>query len=267
MSEYLEFAIHVAQLAAALLRERYESDLAVSSKSTAVDLVTDVDQASEALILRHIRERYPDDRIYAEETAQDLRLLAGGGAVWLVDPLDGTVNYAHGFPVFSTAMALMVDGQVVVGVVVDPLRGETYTAERGAGAWLGGRRLRVSARDRLADSLLATGFPYTRAINPDNNLDAFNYLMPRTRGVRRAGSACLDMAWVAAGRVDGYWEMGLQPYDWAAGGLMVEEAGGKVTDFSGAPWRVPDGMARLMATNGRIHEELVAAVQTAREGR
>ena len=267
MSDLLLFAQTVAQEAAALLRDRYESQLEVSAKSSAIDLVTDVDQAAEALILSRIRAQYPDHLIFAEETAQDRRVLRGNAPVWLVDPLDGTVNYAHGFPVFATSLALVVDGRPVVGVTVDPLRHEVFAAERGQGAWLNGHPLHVTARQTLAESLLATGFPYTRATEPDNNLDAFTYIMLRTRGVRRAGSACLDIAWVAAGRLDGFWEMYLQPYDWSAGWLLIEEAGGRVTDFSGQPWHMNPTVARMVATNGLIHDELLAAIQIARRGR
>ena len=265
MSELLQFTQAVAQQGAVLLRDRYENVLDVSTKSTAVDLVTDVDGAAEALILAQIRAHYPDHRIYAEETAQDETLLQGAEPVWVVDPLDGTVNYAHGFPVFAVSVALVVGGRPVVGVIVDPLRGETFSAEQGQGAWVNGRRLQVTTRSHLGEALLATGFPYTRATERDNNLDAFNYLMPRTRGVRRAGSACLDLAWTAAGRLDGYWEMYLKPYDWAAGWLLVEEAGGRVTDFSGQPWSMVQPVARIVATNGYLHDELLTALRTARQ--
>ena len=265
MSELLQFTQAVAQQGAALLHDRYEGVLEVSTKSTAVDLVTDVDQAAEALILGQLRARYPDHLVYAEETAQDEAVLQGDAPVWVVDPLDGTVNYAHGFPVFAVSVALVVGGKPVVGVIVDPLRGETFVAEQGQGAWLNGRRLHVTTRASLGEALLATGFPYSRATERDNNLDAFNYLMPRVRGVRRAGSACLDLAWTAAGRLDGYWEMYLKPYDWAAGWLLVEEAGGRVTDFSGQPWSMVQPVARIIATNGRLHDDLVNALATARK--
>ena len=265
MSELLEFAQAVAQQGAAILRDRYESVLDVSTKSSEVDLVTDVDQAAEALMLGHIHTRFPDYLVYAEETAQDEAVLVGGRPVWVVDPLDGTVNYAHGVPVFSVSVALVVGGRPVVGVIVDPLRDEMFWAEQGQGAWLNGRRLRVTTRAHLGEALLATGFPYSRATERDNNLDAFNYLMPRTRGVRRAGSACLDMAWTAAGRFDGYWEMYLKPYDWAAGWLLVEEAGGRVTDFDGQPWSMVQPVARMVATNGHLHDDLLAALRTARQ--
>lgn len=265
MNDYLIFAQTIAQEGAALVRERYEGEMAVSVKSSEIDLVTDVDQAAEALLLARIRARYPDHLIFAEETAQDRAVLTSDRPLWLVDPIDGTVNYAHGVPVFATSVALVINGRPVVGVTVDPLRGETFWAERGGGAWVNGRRLHVSATERLSEALLGTGFPYTRAIDPDNNLPAFNALMPRTRGVRRAGSACLDLAWTAAGRFDGYWEMALQPYDFGAGWLLVEEAGGRVTDFGGRPWTITQDPTRIVATNGRLHDELVAVLVEARQ--
>lgn len=266
MSDMLDFAVETAAVAAGVVRERYEGDVTVRAKSSAVDLVTDVDHAVETLILDRIRERYPDHHIYAEETLRDASVLAGEAPVWAVDPLDGTVNYAHGVPIFAVSMALLVGGRPMLGVIVDPMRGETFTVERGQGAFANGRRLRVSQTDNLGEALLATGFPYSRAIDPDNNLDAFNYLVLRTRGVRRAGSACLDMAWLAAGRFDAYWELGLQPYDWAAGWLLVEEAGGRVTDFGGRPWGIHDGPSRMAVSNGRLHDALVDALRAARGG-
>lgn len=266
MGDILQFAIETAEAAGVVLRERYEGNVTVRAKSSAVDLVTDVDQVAETLILGRIREQYPDHRIFSEESLHDASVFAGDAPVWAVDPLDGTVNYAHGVPIFAVSVALLEGGRPVLGVIVDPMRGETFTAERGQGAFLNGRRLRVSQTVDLGQALLATGFPYSRATDPDNNLDAFDYLMPRTRGVRRVGSAALDMAWLAAGRFDAYWELGLQPYDWAAGWLLVEEAGGRVTDFVGRPWGIHDGPSRLAVSNALLHDALVAALWVARRG-
>lgn len=266
MSDILQFAIETAEAAGAVLRARYEGDVTVRAKSSAVDLVTDVDQEVEALILGRIRERYPDHRIFSEESVRDASVFAGDAPVWAVDPLDGTVNYAHGVPIFAVSLALLLGGRPALGVIVDPMRDETFTVERGQGAFVNGRRLCVSATDNLAEALLATGFPYSRATDPDNNLDAFTYLVPRTRGVRRAGSAALDLAWLAAGRFDAYWELGLEPYDWAAGWLLVEEAGGRVTDFGGRAWGIHAGPSRLAASNGRLHAALLAALREARQG-
>ncbi|MGD8397763.1 MAG: inositol monophosphatase family protein, partial [Anaerolineae bacterium] len=182
----------------------------------------------------------------------------GGQPVWLVDPLDGTVNYAHGYPVWAVSLALVKAGRVITATSYDPLRDELYWAERGGGAWCNGQRLTVSAVTRLGDALLATGFAYRRATLEDNNLDEFGRVMPRVQGVRRAGAAVLDLAHVAAGRLDGYWEMHLQPWDWAAGWLLVEEAGGTVTDLEGQPWTL--AATRIAASNGPLHNDLLEVI-------
>jgi len=254
--------IDLARRAGALLRAGYEQAHTVEHKSSVIDLVTEVDRASEALLVGAIREHFPDHAILAEEGHAH-----SGSApyTWMVDPLDGTVNYAHGFPVFCVTLAVAHDGRPFLGVTYDPLRDELFVAERGAGAMLNGRLLRVSSTRRLQDSLLATGFSYARAVVQDNNLAEFNRLMPRTRGVRRAGAAALDLAYVAAGRLDGYWEMYLSPWDWAAGALLVEEAGGIVTGFDGEPWQ--PGQDRLVASNGQIHTELLGELAEARVNR
>jgi len=233
----------------------------VMTKSTGVDLLTEADLASQDLILTELSRRFPEHGILAEET--DGHHETANGALWLVDPLDGTTNFAHRFPVFAVSIALWVDGRPQVGVVQDVVRERTYWAAAGQGAWLADeRRLQVSETSELGQSLLATGFPYRRAINTDNNLAEFNALMPATRGVRRAGSAALDMAWVADGRLDGYWEPYLAPWDWAAGILLVTEAGGMVSDYGGGPLHM--GSRTVVASNGRLHDALLAAVQEAR---
>jgi myo-inositol-1(or 4)-monophosphatase len=183
----------------------------------------------------------------------------------VVDPLDGTTNFAHGFPVFSVSLALLVDGEPVLGAICDPLRDDLYWAQRGQGAWRNGQRLRVSTTADLGSSLLATGFAYDRATNPDNNLAEFSYFMPRTRGVRRAGSAVLDMAWLASGWLDGYWERGTQVWDAAAGALLVREAGGLVTTYGGRPWQVSD--RNVLASNGveSMHAALRDGLAVARQ--
>lgn len=252
---WLDFAIDTARAAGQVLRERFRQHHTVTSKSSPVDLVTEADLASEQLIVDRIRRRFPDHAILAEEGSSGEHRAPYR---WLIDPLDGTTNYAHGFPVWSVVIALAQGDDVLLGVAYDPLRDELFTAGRGIGAFLDGQRLRVSPTPRLGESLLATGFPYSRATEAQNNLGPFNHLMPRVRGVRRGGSAALDLAYVAAGRLDGYWEFWLNPWDWAAGALMVREAGGTVTDVAGEFWR--PGMLSLVATNGHVHSELLDAV-------
>jgi myo-inositol-1(or 4)-monophosphatase len=182
--------------------------------------------------------------------------------LWVVDPLDGTVNYAHGYPAWGVSLALAERGQVVMAVTYDPLRDEIFWAEHGGGAWFNGERLRVSSAMRLKDALVATGFAYHRATLEENNLAEFGAMMPCVQGVRRAGAAVLDLAHLAAGRLDAYWEMHLQPWDWAAGWLLVEEAGGRVTSIRGQPWSL--GTNNMAASNGSLHEELLAMLESAR---
>lgn len=254
----LDFVIDLAHRAGALLRAYQEQGFSVESKG-GVDVVTDADRASEALIIAAIRERYPEHRIVAEESG------AGGGDgeyTWLVDPLDGTVNYLHGMPIYSVSLALLRGGEPLIGVVYDPSRGELFAAERGRGAHLNGRRLGVSATARMIDALLTTGFPYERFTARENNVREHDHLIMRCQDVRRAGSAALDLSYVAAGRTDGYWELGLKPWDVAAGALIVVEAGGAIADWDGGPWR-PEG-GRIVASNGRIHAELLAELAAAR---
>ena len=223
--QYVAVATEAAVRAGAIQIERYGQDVKVEKKGE-IDLVTEVDRACEAAILEIIRSRFPTHDIVTEET--DLAR-TGSRHVWIVDPLDGTTNFAHSYPFFCASIALTVDGESVAGAVFDPLRDELFTAEKGAGAHLNGRRLKVTTEDRLIQSLIITGFPYDLHEKLDERLSPFNRVMGRARAVRRDGSAALDLSYVAAGRADGFWEAVLKPWDMAAGRLMVEEAGGRVT--------------------------------------
>lgn len=275
----LAFAICTAHQAGRLLCGLFDQPHTVRHKSSEIDLVTEADTASERLIVDAIHGRFPDHLILAEEGSGDLvpqpvpqspalTQLGDSSArpretgLWIVDPLDGSVNYAHGYSVWGVSIALAVGGRVAIAVSHDPLRGETYWAERRRGAWCNERRLKVSGVARLGEALLATGFPYSRVTVHENNLAEFNAVMPRVHGVRRAGAAVLDMAHVAAGRLDGYWEQSLNPWDWAAGWLLVEEAGGTVTDMDGRPWSLDS--SRIVASNGCLHAELLDALKEAR---
>jgi myo-inositol-1(or 4)-monophosphatase len=219
----------LARQAGELLRLGYEQDHQVDYKDV-IDLVTEVDHQSEALILGEIQQRFPGHRIVSEE----IGLVPGReGDQWYVDPLDGTVNYAHGIPIFAVSIAYARDGVVTLGVVYDPMRDELFAAERGQGARCNGRRLQVSGVTELQRSLLVTGFPYDTWSTPHNNLEYFGLFARMTQGVRRLGSAALDLCYVAAGRFDGYWELSLKPWDLAAGGLIALEAGALVTNLGG----------------------------------
>jgi len=237
----LELAIATAKAAGSVLLRHFGRELEVTTKSSAIDLVTDADRAAEAVILARLQRERPADGILAEESGE----VAGGGRRWIVDPLDGTTNYAHQFPHFSVSIALWDGDRPLVGVVHDPLREETFSAALGLGAWLDSptaehRRLAVSTTADLRASLLATGFAYgiaTAEITHQNtNVPEFAAMLPRVQGIRRAGSAALDLVYAAAGRVDGYWEYHLAPWDWAAAVLVVREAGGEIATLEGTPW-------------------------------
>jgi myo-inositol-1(or 4)-monophosphatase len=254
LAELLELARDLATRAGAIQRDRFETELQIDTKSATIDLVTEVDRACEALIVDGIQSTRKNDAILAEE--------GHGGdepdaAIrWIIDPLDGTTNFAHGFPRFCVSIGIEQDGERVVGVVFDPLLDERFEAVRGEGAWLGSRRLQVSRETELGRSLVATGFAYDVHRSDDDNLESFRNVVKAARGIRRDGSAALDLCYVAAGRLDAYWELKLHPWDVAAGFLIVEEAGGRISDFGNGP---PDRSGReVVATNGAVHDQLMA---------
>ncbi len=256
-ADLLKAAVGIALEAGGLVRRGFTVAHTETMKGSAHNLVTDVDHASEAVIVAALAKRYPQHAVVAEE---------GGGAsgdrvTWWVDPLDGTNNFAHSFPMFAVSIAATFGDRILCGVTYDPWREELFTASEGAGAALNGVPLAVSTRSTLEESLVATGFPYDKATNPDNNLVQFLAVTPRVRGIRRTGSASLDLAYVAAGRLDAYWEHGTRPWDVAAGVLMVREAGGRVTNPDGDPPALDGG--RFVASNGRIHGELLATLASA----
>lgn len=236
LGERLELAVDVARDAGRLLLRSFEGALRIETKTSEADLVTQADREAEALVLGRLREAWPRDGIVGEESGE---VVAADGPCWYVDPLDGTTNFAHRFPHFSVSIALYDGEEGLAGVVHDPTRGETFFARRGRGAWLSSprherQRLRVTDVDRLDRSVLATGFGYDRPRG--GNVEEFGRVVRRVRGVRRAGSAALDLSYVAAGRLDGFWEYCLQPWDWAAGVVLVREAGGRVQTMHGEPW-------------------------------
>jgi myo-inositol-1(or 4)-monophosphatase len=249
----LQVALAAAEASARLLRRGFGRVHQVSHKGL-VDLVTEQDRRSEETIVAMIRQAFPDHAILAEESGRN-----GQSATcrWIVDPLDGTTNYAHGYPVFCVSIAYEEAGQLTLGVIVDVLRRERFVAQRGQGATLNGRPIQVSATETLIESLVETGFPYDRA-RMARALAQFNQLAYLTQGLRRAGAAALDLAYVAAGRADGFWEATISPWDVAAGALLVQEAGGTVSRLDGSPYRVD--CTEIAATNGRIHAALIDAL-------
>ncbi len=249
-----DFAVETAQAAGVVLRDYYHSGVTVNYKGE-IDLVTEADHASEALILKRIRSAYPACAILSEESGSSANT---SPYVWIADPLDGTTNYAHGFPIFSVTLALLVNNTLELGVTYNPMYHELYTARRGQGAFLNGERLHVSSASELDRSLLVTGFPYDRRTNPNNNIRQFADFSLRAQGVLRVGSAALDLGAVAAGRLDGYWEFKINPWDIAAGVLLVTEAGGRVSSPTGGPL---DLFTRgVVASNGLIHDEMIAVL-------
>jgi myo-inositol-1(or 4)-monophosphatase len=247
--EHLGTAVEIARAAGRILLD-YQGRVAIEYKGSA-DLVTAADRASEEFISGELKRRFPEHRLVAEEGAR-----RGGGSeyLWYVDPLDGTTNFAHGLPFFAVSMGLEYRGEIVAGAVFNPRLEEMFTAERGGGAQLNGERLHVSATPNLDQSLLATGFPaHSRRKNP--NVHLYHAITLRSHGVRRYGSAALDLCYVAAGRFDGFWEFGLNPWDTAAGALILTEAGGRITDIVGGQYRVTG--PEVVGTNGLIHDEVI----------
>jgi len=252
MQDYRAVAVAAAQQAGKLIADAYRTEFRVDYKQGTTNLVTDVDRRSEAAIVEALSRAFPDHRILAEEGGEGSQKQSSHK--WIVDPLDGTTNFAHGFPAFCVSIGLEVDGRVVLGVVYDPLRQELFEAQAGQGALLNGERMRVSRAAGLDQALLVTGFAYDQE-GRRSNLDHFARFALRAQGIRRTGSAAMDLCYVASGRIDGFWELKLFPWDVAAGSLIVAEAGGRVTDFAGKPYSIYTD--KILASNGLVHEAMI----------
>ncbi|HZY46025.1 MAG TPA: inositol monophosphatase family protein [Anaerolineae bacterium] len=255
LDQALDFAKKISREAGQLLTEYWHRGVVAEYKG-AIDLVSEADRASEKLILDRIRSVYPDHAILSEESGSNQ---TSSPYTWIVDPLDGTTNFTHGHPDFAVTIALQVKDAIELGVVIDPLRNELFAARKGQGSWLNDRRIKVSATEQLDRSLLVTGFPYDRRTNPHNNLREDSAFLMMAQGVLRSGSAAIDLASVACGRVDGYWEFRLSPWDVAAGILLVNEAGGRVTNVEGEQLAVPH--TDVVASNGLIHAEMMSVLR------
>jgi len=255
LDQYLETARKAAQKAGLMLVQNIRSSREITYKGK-VDLVTNFDRQSQGIIHDSIKKDFPEHDIMAEE---GLRKEKGSDFRWIIDPIDGTTNYAHRFPVFSISIAVKKKGEVLVGLVLDPIRNELFTAKKGEGAYLNNQEIRVSCIEELDKSLLATGFPYDIRESELNNLDHFSHFALRCQAVRRCGSAALDLCYVASGRVDGFWEIKLAPWDTAAGVLIVREAGGVVTDFHNREFSL--NKKQVLATNGKIHEQMLEVLK------
>ena len=250
LKPFRKIALEAAEKSGRILKKGLQGKLEISYKGD-LNLVTNIDTRSEKAIVALITRHFPKHQVMAEE---------GHGQKdpspfrWIIDPLDGTTNYAHAFPFFCVSIALEIKGKVAIGVVFDPIRKELFFAEKGKGAFLNGKPISVSPVDKLSKSLLVTGFAYDIRTDPANNFNHFINLSMHAQAIRRTGSAALDLCYVAAGRLDGFWELKLHPWDTAAGTLILREAGGKVSDFSGKPYSIYD--SEILATNRRIHDEM-----------
>jgi myo-inositol-1(or 4)-monophosphatase len=253
MPSFVETAIGIAQEAGDLLAGFFDRRVSFELKGEH-DLVTEADRASEKLVVERLRAHFPDHDIVAEEGGGGR--LTGSEYRWYVDPLDGTTNFAHGFPIYNVTLGLERSGELIAGVIYDPSRREMFSAERGGGSWLNGRPIHVSKTTRLKESLVSTGFP-SRKRHLNVNVHFYYQLAMMTHGVRRAGAAAIDLAWAACGRIEAFWEFKLNPWDMAAGILIVEEAGGRCTDMRGGEHTLTS--PHLLADNGLIHEEIVSA--------
>jgi myo-inositol-1(or 4)-monophosphatase len=259
--EYLDFCIDLARAAGNVLKHYMDREKHVELKGRA-NLVTIADKESEALVIRRIRERYPDHQILAEESGASG---TAGEGKWIIDPLDGTTNFAHQYPFFCVSIGFEFRGDVLCGAVYDPCRDEMFSGARGLGSFLNGSRLRVSEVEKLGSALLLTGFPYGVRTKIRTAMSQFEAFIVESQAVRRGGSAALDLCYTALGRCDGFWEMDLQAWDTAAGLVILEEAGGRVTDFSGTPYSVYG--KEIVASNGKIHDEMAAVLGALRNGR
>jgi myo-inositol-1(or 4)-monophosphatase len=251
-------AVDAARAAGRLLRDELAGVRRISYKGTPTNLVTEMDARAEAMIVGALRTAFPDDAVLAEEGSA---FTGGSGRRWIVDPLDGTTNYAHGVPAFAVSIALEDAGRVVLGVLYEPNLDEMFIAERGGGATMNDAPLAVSATARLDASLLTTGFPYDVRVRPDNNLAEYSAFSLRSRGVRRWGSAVIDLAYIAAGRFDGYWERGIRPWDVAAGIVIVREAGGMIGPLDPGADLLEGG--GIVAGNAFVHEPLTKLLREA----
>lgn len=266
---YTAVAINCAAKAGEWIKTRLGQFTSLNIKSSLSDLVTEVDKGAEIMIRKLIMTHFPHHAILGEESVdpgrdaseQALKEAQEEEYLWIVDPIDGTTNFVHGFPFFSVSIALAHKGEVIVGVIYDPMRDELFVAEKGKGAYVHGKRMNIAKDPTLSDSLIATGFPTERSSALPNNLASIMALAPQVRNIRTAGSAALSMAYVADGRLTGFYEWNLNAWDMAAGSLLITESGGRVTDIEGNPYHL--GVRDVAASNGPIHEPLLAVLNEA----
>ncbi len=246
----------IARRAGEIIRSGFGKNFSVEFKTNASNLVTEIDKKSEKTIKNFIKKEFPGHAIIAEESGEDL---TGSEYTWIIDPLDGTTNFAHGLPLFSVSIGVVKNNEIICGVIYDVMQDNMYTSEKGGGTYCNGKELKVSINDKLEESLLVTGFPYDIANNPHKTLEKFNAFVINSRAVRRLGSAAIDFCYVASGVFDGFWEVHLHPWDLCAGMLLVEEAGGVVTNFQNE--KINPFAKQVLATNGNVHERMLEILQ------
>ncbi len=253
--ELKKILLETIQLGGAVIRSNFHADYKVYSKATVNDLVTEIDKKAESVIIANIHKYYPDHQILSEEIGT---MESSSEYKWIIDPIDGTVNFVHGIPICCVSIGVEKDGEVILGAVYNPMLEELFMAEKGQGATLNDRPIKVSAKDEIESSCLVTGFPYRWADVEHDPVQVFETFIRQGLPVRRLGSAAIDLCWVACGRFDGFWEYNLNPWDIAAGYLIIEEAGGQVTNFKGEPYSVYD--KQTLATNSKIHEQMIQLI-------
>ncbi len=258
LEKYKSVLFEAVEESAEILLKNFDTDFMIGRKTHYNDLVTEVDHKSEAKIIEVIHSHFPEHNVLSEEIG-DLKLKSDH--IWIVDPIDGTVNYAHSIPIFCISIALEIKKEIVLGLIYNPLSGEKFFSEKGKGAFLNDKKISVSKTQHLMDSILVTGFPYLAKDNQDQCIDHFANFIRHGLPIRRLGSAALDMCYVACGRFDGFWEVSLNPWDAAAGYLILNEAGGKITDFKGKEYSIYG--KQLLATNGKIHREMMQVLEEA----
>jgi myo-inositol-1(or 4)-monophosphatase len=257
LSQITLMGIEAALIAGEILRQGFGGRFKISSKEGVHNLVTEYDHKAEKEIIHFLKSYFPDSRFWAEESGKT----GAGGICWIIDPLDGTVNFAHEIPIFSVSIAAAIDGEVISGIVYQPITHELFVAEKGKGAFLNGQKIAVSKVKKVPEAILATGFPYDLAKNPNHCIDHFVDILHLGLPIRRLGSAAIDLAYTAAGRFDGFFEVKLAPWDFAAGKLLVEEAGGTITRWDNSPHELKTDQS-ILATNGAIHTQMVEILLT-----
>ncbi|MGB7338482.1 MAG: inositol monophosphatase family protein [Phototrophicaceae bacterium] len=257
-SHILNNASRIAQQAGVILRTQFSQPVKEIIKSSAIDIVTETDKEAEAFITRELLRLYPEHHLVGEEGGGQGAALESATYHWYIDPIDGTTNFANGIPQFCVSLAMTdANRDPLIAVIYDPMLDELYTAIKGEGAYRNGQSLQVTHKDTLLQAVIGSGFPYTKHTDPDNNTAQWAAFTRRVRGIRRMGSAALDLAYVAAGRLDGYWERSLNPWDAMAGMLLVREAGGTITDYEGGNTPQHDPRGRYVASNGHLHQQML----------